>query len=97
MENAAQSTLTTDPQKWIEEGAAIAGRNVYPEPLVKLVLQTQPHTYEKNNVSYTAVGPLDPGAEGFKTYDTTARATARLRAVVAGLRLAKALEKVVGQ
>jgi hypothetical protein len=96
MESAAQSTLTTDPQKWIEEGAAIAERDVYPASLVKLVLQTQPHNYEKNGVTYTAVGPIDLGAEGFKTYDTTARATARLRAVVAGLRLAKALEKVVG-
>ncbi len=94
---AAKSSLTIDPQEWIQEGAAVAEKDVYPPALVKLVLQTQPHTYEKNNVTYTAVGPIDLGAAGFKAYDTTAHATARLRATVAGLRLAKALEKVIGK
>ncbi|MBL9131727.1 MAG: S1/P1 nuclease [Verrucomicrobiaceae bacterium] len=96
MQAAAKSSLTLDPQEWIQEGAAIAERDVYPANLVKLVLQTQPHSYVKNNVTYTAVGPIDLGAGGFKAYDATAHATARVRAVVAGLRLAKALEKVAG-
>ncbi len=95
MQEAATSSPTIDPKEWIQESAAVAERDVYPANLVKLVLQSQPHSYQKNNFSYTAVGPIDLGAEGFKAYDATARATARLRAVIAGLRLAKALEKVL--
>lgn len=97
MQAASQNSLTMDPQEWIQEGAAVAARDVYPDNLVKLVLQSQPQEYVKNNFTYTAVGPIDLGSEGFKAYDTTARATARLRAAVAGLRLAKALETVFGK
>jgi hypothetical protein len=67
----------------------VAERDVYPENLVKLVIQARPHSYQKNNITYTAGGPVDLGANGFKSYDTAARATA-------GRRLARALEKVTG-
>ena len=97
MQAASKSGLTIDPQTWIQEGAAVAERDVYPRPLVELVLQSKPHEYVKNNFTYTAVGPIDLGNAGFKAYDATARATARLRAAVAGLRLAEALEAVVGK
>ena len=96
MQAAATGSPTIDPKEWIQEGAAVAERDVYPADLVKLVLQSQPHSYKKNNFTYTAVGPIDLGADGLNAYDTTARATARLRAAIAGRRLASALEKVTG-
>lgn len=97
MQAAATGSPNIDPKEWIQEGAAVAERDVYPANLVKLVLQSQPHNYKKNGFTFTAVGPLDLGADGLKAYDATARATARLRAAIAGLRLAKALEKVFAQ
>lgn len=96
MQEAAASSSTIDPKEWIQEGAAVAERDVYPANLVKLVLQSQPQSYQKNNFTYTAVGPIDLGADGLKAYGTTARATSRLRAAIAGRRLARALEKVTG-
>lgn len=97
MKTASQSSPTTDPKAWIEEGAAVAEKDVYPANLVSQVLKMEPHSYQKNNVTYTAVGPVDLGADGFKAYDKTAHATARLRAAIAGIRLAKALEKVTAK
>lgn len=97
MQAAASSSPTIDPQQWIQEGAAIAEKDVYPPHLVKMVLQTRPHSYVKNDVTYTAVGPVDLGTAGLKAYSANAHVTARLRAAVAGLRLAHALEMVLGK
>jgi hypothetical protein len=97
MQQAAQSDFSLDPQVWIQEGAAVAEKDVYPPALVKLVLQTDTHTYKKGDFTYTAVGPIDLGVDGFKAYDVTARSIARLRAAIASLRLAKALEMVLGK
>lgn len=96
MQKAAQSSATLDPEDWIKEGAAVAKDAVYPPVLVQEVLKTQPHSYVKNNVTYSAVGPIDLGGAEFKKYDSHAHEVARLQAAIAAMRLAKALEKVVG-
>ena len=95
MQRAEQSAKTIDPEDWIREGAAVAQEAVYPSVLVQIVLKTPPHSYVKNNVTYEAVGPVDLGAAEFKNYDRKARETARLRAAVAAMRLAGAVESAL--